>query len=474
MSSPGVDLLPLAAVAGDHGPVRSINAVTDRWPGWEEVLAVLTFQGGYNTNLVIGSTVLLGIAAGIVGVFALLRKRSLVCDALSHATLPGIALAFLVATALGHDGRRLPILLTGAAVTGVCGVLAIQWLLRATRLREDAAIGLVLSVFFGAGAVLLSLIQNMGTGNAGGLNHFIYGQTAAMNAHDAWFMGAIAGIAVVAAAVLLKEFALISFNDAFARVDGWPVGLIDLLMLGLVVVVTVAGLQAVGVILVVAMLIIPAVAARFWTERLWVLVLIAALLGGASGYLGSVTSALLPRKPAGAVIVLVSGALFVLSMLLAPRRGVLAAAARRVQVRLGIATDHLTETAYLAAVDGDDRHPLPAPAVRALGRERAWSRPLRWILPLHLRLRGYGRLGAAGYVASAAGLERGRQVARNHRLWEQYLLSYADVAPGFVDWTVDQVEHVLDRGIVAELEALLAARGIDSHRPDAGGAEVAP
>ena len=304
-----------------------------------------------------------------MGVFALLRKRSLMADALSHATLPGIGLAFIVATLMGVQGRSLPVLLLGATVTGVLGVLCIQWLLRHTRLHEDAAIGLVLSIFFGAGAVVLSVIQTMRTGNAAGLNHFIYGQTAAMSLTDAAIMGGIALAAVLAAALLLKEFAMVCFNDAFAKVDGWPVSLIDLLMMSLVVVVTVAGLQAVGLILVVAMLIIPAVAARFWTERLWMLVFLAAVIGGLSGYLGSVTSALLPRKPAGAVIVLVSGGLFLVSMLAAPSRGVVAAILRRMRLRLGIAADHVLEATYLA-VDGGASQLSPE-EIENLSRRRA-------------------------------------------------------------------------------------------------------
>src|SRR5690606_1384083 len=150
-----------------------------------------------------------------------------------------------------------------------------------------------------------------------------------------------AAVAVLVTALCLKEFALVCFNDAFARVDGWPVSVIDLLMMALVVLVVVAGLQAVGLILVIAMLILPPVAARFWTERLWRLVVLAGLIGGACGYFGAAISALLPRKPAGAVIVLTSGVIVALSMLLAPSRGVIASTVRRLTLRLRVARDHV-------------------------------------------------------------------------------------------------------------------------------------
>ncbi len=459
-------ILARAGLADGDRVRASITNVEDVWPTVSQVARVLTFGGGYNTTIVILSTTLLGIAAGIVGVFALLRKRSLVGDALSHATLPGIGLAFIIATSMGYDGRSLPVLLFGATVTGVAGILAIQWLIRHTRLREDAAIGIILSGFFGAGAIIFSLIQGIRTGNAAGINHFIYGQTAAMNVRDAYLMMGIAIVAMIAATLLLKEFSMVCFNDAFARVDGWPVTRIDLGMMGLVVVVTVGGLQAVGLILVVAMLIIPAVAARFWTERLWLLVLLAAVIGGLSGYLGSATSALLPRKPAGAVIVLTSGMLFAISMLVAPRRGIAASAINRIRMRLNIAADHLLEKAYLAADRG-----LPAQlgpeAVTRLARRRAWGPWLRTFVPIHVKRRGLGQWVDASFIPSEAGLRRGRQVARNHRLWEQYLIAHADIAPSHIDWTVDRVEHVLDQSMIDELEALLDQRGIDSHRRQA-------
>lgn len=417
------------------------------------VIDTLTFQAGYNTNLVILGAALLGLAAGVIGVFALLRKRSLTTDALSHATLPGIVIAFLVAGAIGSDGRSLPLLLFGAAATGVLGVLTIQLILRHTRLHEDAAIGIVLSVYFGAGVVGLSYVQANAPSGAAGLGHFIYGQAAAMNPSDVALMGTIAAAALICSLLFLKEFALVCFNDAFARVDGWPVTRIDVLMMALVVTVTVAGLQAVGLILVVAMLIIPPVAARFWTERLGALVLIAALIGALSGYLGATLSALLPRQPAGAVIVLTAGFFFVFSLLAAPSRGLVAATLRRLRLRLRIAGDHLLELAH------DERTGvLPMPLLLTLSRLRGWSPLFRGAVLLSLRhQRLIARRTAAGIPILPRGATRGARVSRNHALWEHYLVTHADVAPSHVDWSVDLVEHILSPELIARLEADLAA-----------------
>lgn len=425
-----------------------------------QIVEVLTFQAGYNTNAVLAGSALLGLSAGVVGVFALLRKRSLVADAIGHATLPGIMIAFLVAAALGGSGRSLPVLLLGAVVSGAFSVLCIFAILRFTRLREDAAIGIVLGVFFGLGVVLLSYAQRPENVSASpaGLHHFIYGQTAAMRAGDAMLMGGIALGAILATIVIFKELALTSFNDEFARVVGYPVSLLDGVMLALVVLVTVAGLQAVGLILVIALLIIPPVAARLWTDRLPLLVVIAGGLGALSGFVGAAASALLPRTPAGSVIVLCGGGVFVISLLAAPRHGVVAVAGRRGLQRLRIAGEHMLEAAHEHVVTRRGQTVVPARTMRAM--EKLWGWPA-WLGPMvltQLRRRGYVNRVDDGYELTPMGIERGARIARNHRLWEQYLQAYADVAPGHVDWSADMVEHVLSPELVAELEAAIARK----------------
>ncbi len=411
---------------------------------FEEIFDTLTLQGGFNTNAVILGTTLLGIAAGVIGSFALLRKRSLTADALSHATLPGIAGAFLISTSLGYSGRSMPLLMLGAAITGILGVACIHLILHHSRLKEDAAIGIVLSVFFGIGIVLLSLVQTSSSGGGAGLNHYIYGQAAAMTRSDAVLMGIIGIVASLAALIMLKEFMVVCFNETFARSTGLPVWLIDSIMLGLVVLITVSGLQAVGLILIVAMIIIPPAAARFWTDRLWKLVLISAIIGGLSGYAGASISALFPRKPAGAVIVLVAGSIFGLSMLLAPTRGILADTIRRLRLKLLIARDHVLESLYEIELQIDNA-----------------SQPKASIIFIKLMtMRGWIMKTNNTLALTDSGRTQGKRIHRNHQLWEQYLVSYADIAPTHVDWSVDQVEHVLTDELIAELEEALSQRGI--------------
>ena len=430
------------------------------------LLQILTFRAGYNAAVVVAGAALLGVAAGVVGAFALLRKRALMGDALAHATLPGIALAFLAATALGGDGRSMPVLLLGATLTGVAGVACVQLITRHSRLHEDAAIGAVLSVFFGAGVVLLSYLQSAGRGNVGGLTHLIYGQTAAMSRADALLIGAVAAGAILAALLLLKEFRAVCFDDRFAAAIGLPVWLIDLLMMTLVVVVTVIGLQAVGLILAVAMLIIPPAAARFWTDRLGRMVAAAGLIGGLSGYLGAAASALLPGLPAGSIIVLTAGGLFLLSMLLAPRRGLLTAAARAAALRIHVARDHILRGLY-EALESRGR---PAPGqhipLGELSAARTIPAPLLHLVLARLRRDGLLTTSTSGDLAlTDAGLADAARLTRNHRLWEEYLVTHADVAATHVDRSADLVEHILSPEIVAQLERAIAQRSSDHPVP---------
>lgn len=423
-----------------------------------DLLRVLTLQAGYNTSVVLIGVGLLGIAAGVVGTFAMLRKRALMSDALSHAALPGIAVAFLLAVAVGASGRNLWLLLAGAAASGVLGVLTVQFIVRNTRLPEDAAMGAVLSVFFGAGFVLLSYIQGLETGDQGGIAKFIYGQTATMTVVEAGSIAVVAALAIGAAAALFKEFRLVCFDPDFAATQGWSVSLIDLLMMTLVVAVTVIGMRAVGLILIIALIIIPAAAARFWTERLGVMTVLAALFGGLSGYLGAAASALFPSFPAGGIIVLVAGFLFLLSLLFAPARGVVAASLRQLHLQIDVASQHVLRALY--ETDERGEVPLDTPVTPDRLRPlRSWPRP--W-LALVLRLlvwRGLLRVGPAGVQLTAAGRTQALRITRNHRLWEQFLVTYADLAPSHVDHSADLVEHILSPDMVAELERELQAAG---------------
>lgn len=396
-------------------------------------VAALTLGAGYNAALVAVGAGLLGIAAGAGGTFLFLRKRALVSDAVAHATLPGVALAFIVMVALGGDGRALPGLLAGSAISAVIGLLAVEWIGRRTRLPEDAAIGAVLSVFFGFGVVLLTVIQTLPSGRQAGLESFLLGSTAGMLFQDAVVIAA-GGAATLAVLVLLRRpMTLVAFDPGWAAASGVDVRAVDLAIMGLVTAVTVIGLKLVGLVLVVALLIIPPVTARFWTERVDRVIWIAGALGGMSGYVGAAISASAPALPTGPIIVLVAFALFVLSLLAAPARGIAAALVRRRRFQLRV---HRRQ-GLLALARGEPI--FDALTLDVLRRDRL-IRPDR--------------------VATESGAAQAAKVLRDEKRWEVARLVYRDeTLSGRYDG-LTAIEAVLTRDEIAELDRRIGPPGL--------------
>ena len=301
-------------------------------------MQVLSFGGGHNTNVVLLGTILLGVSAGTVGSFAMLKGRALVADAISHASLVGVALAFLLHAALGQQERSMPVLMLGAALSGACAVVAIEWLARRTRLSPETAVATVSSASFGAGIVALSATRRVKGADRAGLDELIFGSTASMTRADALLMAVLAAAALVATLALYRVLTAVAFNERFARSKGLPVGLLDATLAALVGAVAIAGLQAVGMLLVAALLVAPAATARLWTTRVAPMVLVAAAAGASAAWVGASISAVAPSAPAGPLIILAAASIFLVSLLIAPQRGVLsgwlrhravAAAARR-------------------------------------------------------------------------------------------------------------------------------------------------
>lgn len=386
----------------------------------------LFFQLGYNATLVTFGATLLGVAAGVTGSFLFFRKRALVSDAISHATLPGVALAFIVMVALGFDGRSLPGLLIGSAISAAAGLFAVQWLASRTRLTEDAAIGAVLSVFFGFGIVLLTVIQTMSSGRQAGLESFLLGSTAGMLYADAILIAAGGALALLLVAIFRRPMMMVSFDPEFARASGINLDRTDLIMMGLVMGVTVIGLKIVGLILIVALLIIPPVAARFWSDRADRVVLIAGVLGGLAAWVGASASAVAPNLPTGPIIVLTAFALFAISMLFAPARGLLISAVNHRKFQRGV---HIRQ------------------GLVSLGQGQPIYEPLTIRL---LRTEGLAR---ADGVPTENGIARASRVLRDEKRWETARADPAlEIAAARYDG-LTQIEDVLTSDQIAELDA---------------------
>jgi len=330
--------------------------------------AALSLSLGYNATLVTLGASLLGAAAGMAGTFLYLRKNALISDAISHATLPGLGFAFLVAFGFGIDGRQLFILLSGSALSAALGLYFVNWLTRETRLTQDTAIGCVLSVFFAFGVVLLTIIQVIPAGRKAGLESFLLGSTAGMLYSDALLILVLSIITALVLFVFLRPIKLVVFDQGYSETLGISVQRVDFIILAVTLAVTVLGMKIVGLILIVALLIIPAVSARFWSERTNIILVTATLFGALSGYIGSAISAVSPGLPTGPIIVLCCFGLFLFSFLFAPKRGVLAVALDHYRFQNAV---HLTQGLLSMAAAQPIYEPKTQRLLRRLGYIRA-------------------------------------------------------------------------------------------------------
>ncbi|MEE2797071.1 MAG: metal ABC transporter permease [Planctomycetota bacterium] len=272
----------------------------------------------YNTLVVAVGVAAVGCAAGVVGTFGVLRKRALVGDAAAHATLVGVATALLLT-----GQRDLAVLLVGGLLSAMVAIVLLVFIRKFTRTRDDAATAIVLSVSFGLGITLISGMVSRGVPGSGGLERFLLGHTASLTVNDALLLGIVSVVGVLCIVVGLKEATLVAFDSDFAAAAGWPAATIDLVLIGLIAVMVVVGLPAAGAVLVTALVVIPPAVARQWTERLIPMLVIAGLVGLFSGLVGVVLSSLAVQVPTGPVVVLVATAFLIVSILVAPCRGIL-------------------------------------------------------------------------------------------------------------------------------------------------------
>jgi manganese/zinc/iron transport system permease protein len=272
----------------------------------------------YTLMIVAIGAALLGAVSGSLGTYAVLRRQSLLGDAISHAALPGVAIAFLL------TGSKTPLILVlGAALAGWLGTLLILSIVRLTRIKYDSALGIVLSTFFGFGLVLHTLIQRTGNANQAGLDTFLFGQAATILESDVLTIGILGGVAIIIMIVFWKELKLLVFDEGFAASLGFPIRVLDILLTSLLVIAIVLGLQAVGAVLMSAMLVAPAVAARQWTNKLSLMMFLAACFGALAGVSGTIISSSASRIPTGPTIVLCATVVVGLSIAFAPNRGLL-------------------------------------------------------------------------------------------------------------------------------------------------------
>lgn len=368
---------------------------------------MLELLNDYTLRTVTLGAAVLGAVSGTLGVFAVLRRQSLLGDAISHAALPGLVLAFLVT-----GSKSTFVLVVGAAVAGWLGTLSVMAIVRTTRIPEDSALGIVLSVFFGTGLVLLTYVQRLPMASQAGLDRFLFGQAATLLARDVAVLSGLGAVAVIAVVAFWKEFKLLSFDPAFAASVGIPVRWVEVLLTTFLVLAIVLGLQTVGVVLMSSMIVAPAAAARQWTDNLGRMTLVSALFGALAGASGALLSALTPRLPTGPTIVLVATVIVAVSLLFAPRRGLVQAWLRERENRHRLRTEAvLLDLWALAEVHDGLDHPHPVAVLEAMGSSRGSVAPsLQALEDL-----GLARSSVDGWCLTSAGSDRARELERVRR-----------------------------------------------------------
>ncbi len=389
-------------------------------------------------------TVFLAMSASVVGTFAFLRKRALVGDAIAHAILPGIAIAFML------SGTKSPlVLMLGALVSGWLATWAMEYITEKTKLSNDTAVALVLSVFFGIGIMLLTHIQHSGSGNQSGLDQYLFGKAAGMTAQDLWTYSAVAILLLVVVLSLCKELKVYTFNPDFAAASGLPVKSIRRI-LNLVTVLAIAiGIQSVGVVLMAALLITPAAAARAWTSSLKLMLFLAALVGGVSGLSGSLISYLSPAMPTGPWIVMTLSIITLLSLFFAPKSGALSRLLKQRKHSQKIVDENLLKVFYKLSIEkeGENRKLLQS----ELLEERAINQADFSAAIKRLKRKNWLLAEGEKLELSSIGLSEAKRVVRLHRLWEMYLSQRLNLKEDHIHPNAESMEHIIS----PELEALL-------------------
>ncbi|MGB3466701.1 MAG: iron chelate uptake ABC transporter family permease subunit [Cyclobacteriaceae bacterium] len=430
----------------------------------ETLIEFFTFQYP-NIKYVLFGSILLSVSSAIVGCFTFLKKKALVGDVVSHAVLPGICLAFLFSTnILGLSEKNPVILLIGAFLTGWLSIIVIDNIVQKTKLKEDTATGLALSVFFGIGILLMTYIQKQGGSAQTGLDSFLFGKAASLVGDDLITFAVISILLIIAVVLLFKEFTLISFDPAFAQAIGYPVKSLNLALTTLTVLAVVTGIQAVGVVLMAAMLITPAAAARFWTDNLKKMILLAAIFGAFSGTAGAYISFVAPAMPTGPWIVMILSLIALGSFFLSPRKGILFKILKRQRIRKLILEENILKLFFqLGEKEKNFKQPR---SIEEIIDKRAFS-TAKLKIGLHtLKRQGYLTNFDKNWKLTREGFNKGKRVLKLHRLWEVYLTQYLRIAPDHVHEDAERIEHIITPELEKRLEQLLEYPDKDPHESE--------
>ena len=437
---------------------------------WLERLGDSFLSPSHNLRVIYLGVCSLGLAAGICGCFLLFRKRSLLSDTVGHATLPGVAFAFLLIASFGSGGKSFLYLMLGALITGWLSVRAVQWIRHQTPVREDGALAIPLSVFYGFGVVCLSVVQGLQLKDASGLEYYLYGMVASMVESEARLLLFVALGALAVVFLFFKELNCLCFDEGYVRAQGLPNRWLDEVLMFTCLAVTIVGLQAVGLLLMMALFIIPPATARLWTDSMPLTLVIAGAVGALGSLAGAIASSVVPHLPAGASIILATSLLFSLSMLIGKRKGWLVRKLSLFRLERRLARhqflrgmfDKLESQQQVRLLAGLDFSPelchVPLAMKDFLGK-RDWPKAKQQSVARDLKQRKMLELADDDRVIlTERGLKRALEVARTHRLTELYLIEHAEIAPAKVHQYVERIEEITTPEIADDLKSLFAER----------------
>lgn len=421
---------------------------------WEDILYFFSFQDNTINFVLIGS-ILLGTTSGVLGVLVVLNKKALIVDAIAHSILPGVCIGFMIA------GVKSPLyLLGGGVLTGAISVMLVQWIPSITVIKNDAAIAISLSTLFAFGVIGLNLIQNSGNPNQAGLNDYLFGKAATIVESDLYLFSTICIIILVAIIGLFNTFKSYLFDASFTYAKGFPNKLIAFIINTSVILITAIGIRTVGIVLMSAMIIAPAVAARYWSNNFAKNLWLAGIFGSISAVVGVLISYLSPNMPTGPWIVCALAFTALSSIFFSPK-GIIKNQIKRAQNRKKILTDNILKAFYKSS--NTEKKLEIGLSFEEILMQRSFAvqqleKGLRYLQRQNLIVfDGYK------YHLTTKGLKSSKRIVRLHRLWELYLQEYMNLPADHVHESAESIEHILTPELEAQLLRIMGKPSQDPH-----------
>jgi manganese/zinc/iron transport system permease protein len=407
----------------------------------DQLLKYLTLADP-NVRYVAVAILLLGGVSGAVGTFNFLRKKTLVGETVAHSMLPGVLIAFIL------SGVKNPlVLITGAAISGWLSIWVVDYITRHSKIKGDSALAIVLSSFFGLGIVMLTVIQRTSGKEQSGLDHYIFGNAAAMTPEDSLVFGSIS--LIVLAIVFWHYFSLkaVVFNQDFAQSIGINTRWIEAIISFITILSISVGIKAVGIVMMSALLIIPPTAARFWTDSLSKMLVVSGIFGAVSGWLGAFVSYSYSSMPTGPWTIVIISIIAFVSMMFAPKKGVVFQRWSKLLVKRRMNEENLLKTAVQLEVRGQGKlFNRLSISSRQFFDQRLWNRTIK-----RLKRKGLIKRVHTGFTLSTEGRAIGAEIDRRHKIWEIYLQRRMQMSVHLVHDEADTMEHFLTPDIEDEI-----------------------